>query len=820
MHAPLLLKFRSLSLCFLTGYTQYRLFLFAGILVALMSAGLVYSAYRINQDTFYRTLEQDAEVMEKSFNSLLERSYKNMEMIATFIASNNELQQLFYSGKLAVEAEGGGAGGETAQWFRQALYASVAPSWNEVQQRFDVRQLHFHLGPGSLSFLRVHSPKKYGDRMDDLRFTVVDTNKTKQPVYGFETGRVYSGLRGVVPVFAKDKRTGQKVHVGALEVGTSFHTVLDIFDHAYDVGAGVLLNRDHVESTMWPDFIKKRFGGMIFACDCYLEAESRPNQLSALMQMSAMDHNINEEHNHKAMIYHLNDRYYGLTLMPLFDYKSSQQHNHQQDLDEGRVGYIAFWFDRTDAYLAYQQTKRHYLFYGVIGFVFIMIVMAVLTRLYTRHLRHQVEEKTQALLDSTEQLKTAQKVAHIGHWQWDRQSETLDCSDEVFRVFGLPIGSDMSYSIFMSRVHKDDQDDVRMSFKKALMGISCNLTHRVVSHSGGVIYIRNRMQALLGETGKLDKVLGTVQDVSQQIELQLAIENKEKLYQQIFESNRAVQFLVDPDSGRIIDANSAAQNFYGYDRASLCKMTIDQVNVLSLPELREAFAKTQAEGRDYGCYQHRLANGDIRDVEVYTGTVELGDQHYYHSIIFDVTERNQLLTQLRKAAMHDSLTGLFNRRSIDYRSEMEIGHYQRHSQKLSVIMLDIDHFKHFNDTYGHDVGDIVLKNVAQLIEAQVRSCDMVGRFGGEEFIVLASNTDLNRARILAERIIDSIRDHEIKLSGETLKVTISAGIATLGESYFPEEDFFDLKDCFMQLVKHADEKLYQAKELGRDRICG
>ena len=816
MHAPLL-KFRSLSFCFLTGYTQYRLFLLAGILVALMSAGLVYSAYRINQDTFYHTLEQDAEVLEKSFNSLLERSYKNMEMIATFIGSSNEVQQLFYSGKLAVEAEGGDAGGEAAQWFRQALYASVAPSWSKVQQRFDVRQLHFHLGPGSLSFLRVHSPEKYGDHMDDLRFTIVDTNKTKQPVHGFETGRVYSGLRGVVPVFAQDKNTGKDVHVGALEVGTSFHTVLDIFDRVQDVGAGVLLNRDHVDAAMWPDFIKKRFGGVIPECDCYLEAESRPGQLSSLIKMSMFDHKINEEHNHKAMIYHLDDRYYGFTLMPLIDYKGGQAGGSQLG---SRVGYIAFWFDRTDAYLTYQQTKRHYLFYGVIGFVFIMLVMAVLTRLYTRHLRHQVEEKTQALLDSTEQLKTAQKVAHIGHWQWDRQSETLDCSEEVFRVFGLPIGSSMSYNAFMSQVHKDDQDEVRECFKKALMGVSCNLTHRIISHSGVVIYIRNRMQALLSETGKLDKVLGTVQDVSQQIELQLAIENKEKLYQQIFESNRAVQFLVDPDSGRIIDANSAAQNFYGYDRKSLCQMTIDQVNMLSLTELREEFAKTQAEGRDYGCYQHRLANGDIRDVEVYTGTVELGDQHYYHSIIFDVTERNQLLTQLRKAAMHDSLTGLFNRRSIDYRSEMEIGHYQRYSQKLSVIMLDIDHFKHFNDTYGHDVGDIVLKNVAQLIEAQVRSCDMVGRFGGEEFIVLASNTDLNSARVLAERIIESIRKHEIRLGGEDLKVTISAGVATLGESYFPEEDFFDLKDCFMQLVKHADDKLYQAKELGRDRICG
>ncbi|OOV86818.1 cache domain-containing protein [Oceanospirillum linum] len=366
----------------------------------------VHYSIKVTEETFYLSLERDSEVLEKSFNGLLERTYKNMEMIATFISSHHDVQQLFYKGMLAVQAEGGGAGAESAAFYRHALYDAVAPGWKKIQQRFDARQLHFHLAPGSLSFLRVHRPEKYGDRMDDIRHTVVDVNASLEPALGFETGRVYSGLRGVVPVFSEDSETQQQVHVGALEVGTSFNTVLKIFDETQNVGAGILLRRDHIAATMWPEYIGERFGDVIHSCDCYLEAESRKGELRRMMDLQAED---NENH-HSVRLYPLGERYYGFSLIPLFDYKKSLSDKDPQN----RIGYVAFWFDQTEKYQHLQSTRERYLVLGVVGFLFVLSMMILLVRFYIRHLRMQVEQKTLALQESIDQLNRAQKIAHLG----------------------------------------------------------------------------------------------------------------------------------------------------------------------------------------------------------------------------------------------------------------------------------------------------------------------------------------------------------------------------------------------------------------------
>ncbi len=795
-------------------FRRHRMFLLATMLVAGVCALIVFLGIKVTEETFYHSLDQESDVLEKSFNGLLERTYKNMEMIATFISNNSDVQQLFYRGKLAVESEGGGAGGDAANQFRDALYVSVSSSWKKIQQKFDARQLHFHLGPGSLSFLRVHRPGKYGDRMDDLRYTVVDTNAYLKPVQGFETGRVYSGLRGVVPVFATDSETRKEVHVGALEVGTSFKTVLNIFDNTQDVGAGVLLDRNHVEHAMWPDAVAKHFNGRVEACDCYLEAESRSGELTDLLRHTD-NQLLNPAFKVETMLLPLNERYYGFSLIPLFDYKNSLKGK----VPENRVGYIAFWFDRTAAYQQLQTTKKQYVLFGVAGFFFITLIMLLVVRFYIRHLTRQVEDKTHALQESADQLKAAQRVGHIGHWQWVPTTGGMTVSDQIYRMLGLEPRPDPDLGIFIDCVHPDDLDEVLETLRKVQNGTSCSLTHKVQTASGGVIYVRNRMQALRDQQGQVDRILGTVQDVSNQIELQKAIEAKERLYRQLFERNRAVKLLLNPSTGDIIDANDAAQRYYGYSHEELKEMRIDQINTLPIDELRAEFKRIQDENRDCGSFKHRLASGEIRDVEVYTSSVEYDDQCFYHSIIFDVTERNKMVAQLQKAAMHDSLTGLFNRRSVDYRAESEVADYQRSGQVFSVMMLDIDHFKHFNDTYGHDVGDIVLKAVASLIESQVRSSDLVGRFGGEEFIVLAPDTNRESAIKLAERIISAVREHETEIHGERIRITLSAGVATLGQSYVPET-VADLRTCFYELVKHADEHLYDAKAGGRDRVSG
>ena len=169
--------------------------------------------------------------------------------------------------------------------------------------------------------------------------------------------------------------------------------------------------------------------------------------------------------------------------------------------------------------------------------------------------------------------------------------------------------------------------------------------------------------------------------------------------------------------------------------------------------------------------------------------------------------RNALLYQKAVAEAHrDPLTGISNRAAFDEALKREICSFKRHLTSFSLLVIDIDFFKNINDTYGHITGDTVLRGVAERIRDTVRRSDEVFRYGGEEFVVLLSNTDAEGARFIAERIRREIKRHSFS-ANENIKVTASIGIASTNT-------IRDVGDT----LYHADKALYQAKEDGRDRV--
>lgn len=160
-------------------------------------------------------------------------------------------------------------------------------------------------------------------------------------------------------------------------------------------------------------------------------------------------------------------------------------------------------------------------------------------------------------------------------------------------------------------------------------------------------------------------------------------------------------------------------------------------------------------------------------------------------------------------SIRDSLTKLFNIRHFKGMLDREFGaSYGRRTRSLSLIMTDIDHFKNFNDTYGHQVGDFVLKRVAKMFKDGSRARDVVARYGGEEFIMMLPGTELEDARVIAERIRETIEKTALKRSNETYSVTVSLGVAALNEEKTKEE-----------LIKKVDDALYAAKQTGRNKVC-
>ena len=170
---------------------------------------------------------------------------------------------------------------------------------------------------------------------------------------------------------------------------------------------------------------------------------------------------------------------------------------------------------------------------------------------------------------------------------------------------------------------------------------------------------------------------------------------------------------------------------------------------------------------------------------------------------------------LKYIGLTDSLTGVYNRRYIDRRLLEEIGRARRQAYRISCMYIDIDHFKLVNDSVGHQGGDEVLREVATRIKAELRISDALGRFGGEEFVVLLIDADLDSATMVAQRIRASIANIPFELSsGELLPVSVSIGVATLDDF---ERDHA-IEGVAQQLVAHADSALYQAKETGRNRV--
>jgi diguanylate cyclase (GGDEF)-like protein len=169
----------------------------------------------------------------------------------------------------------------------------------------------------------------------------------------------------------------------------------------------------------------------------------------------------------------------------------------------------------------------------------------------------------------------------------------------------------------------------------------------------------------------------------------------------------------------------------------------------------------------------------------------------------------QLRDALRNQSIRDALTGLYNRRYLDEILGREARRAVRSTQGLGVLMLDLDNFKKFNDTYGHDAGDAVLRETAAFLLKSVRSEDFVCRFGGEEFIVILPAADLKITQARAERIRSKLREMTVIHQGRSLgMVTVSIGVAEVPVHGITPKD----------LVEAADAALYRAKREGRDRV--
>lgn len=235
---------------------------------------------------------------------------------------------------------------------------------------------------------------------------------------------------------------------------------------------------------------------------------------------------------------------------------------------------------------------------------------------------------------------------------------------------------------------------------------------------------------------------------------------------------------------------------------------IENIDTVELSEDKKTYAiPLKSESKKVGVLVAKSTNEQIT-----TKDMDYLDQ--LSSQIATTINRANVYAEILKHATLDALTGFYNRRQLEERIKQEVSNAKRQKAPLCGIITDIDFFKNVNDTYGHAVGDLVLKTIAKVIRSQLREYDIAGRYGGEEFSILLPFTKINEAQMVAERLRKAIENKIIDISkvdpeNETknIKVTLSLGVYEMQESDSDED-----------LLIKADKALYQAKNTGRNKV--
>jgi diguanylate cyclase (GGDEF)-like protein/PAS domain S-box-containing protein len=279
------------------------------------------------------------------------------------------------------------------------------------------------------------------------------------------------------------------------------------------------------------------------------------------------------------------------------------------------------------------------------------------------------------------------------------------------------------------------------------------------------------------------------------------------------DSNDAIT--IQDFEGKIISWNSGAELMYGYSEQEALKMS---VNILTHPEKvaeQAEFIRRLIAGEKITSFETKRVAKDGRILDVWLTVTKIIDDTGKPIGIAtterDITERNNLLNSLKELSLKDTNTELYNYRYLMERLASEVVRARRYVLPLSAIMLDIDYFKSINDVYGHQYGNIILKEFAQFLKGFARIVDIVARYGGEEFVIVLPDTNKEGAIIFGKRLLDAIGKYTFDPEGKKVKLKASIGIAS-----FPE-DGIDIGTA-SGLINSADKALLNAKENGGNKL--
>jgi len=332
---------------------------------------------------------------------------------------------------------------------------------------------------------------------------------------------------------------------------------------------------------------------------------------------------------------------------------------------------------------------------------------------------------------------------------------------------------------------------------------------------GGTVELMFNASPLRSDDGEVIGVVVIATDISDLIEAQQRLEEAEGRYRSLVEQLPAVSYIAEPgEKGVWRYVSPQLERMLGFSQEEWTSDPTLWARRIH-PEDRDRVLEEEQRDSILGvplASEYRMITKDgrviwIRDEGVLRAGP--GERAHYEGMLTNVTERKSYESQLQFLADHDPLTGLFNRRRFIEELDLEIKLMRRDGHPNSLLMLDVDGLKRVNDTMGHQVGDALIRQTAELLRDRLRETDSVGRLGGDEFAVLLRGSRVNEAASVAQDILERFRNRELVLSSEPIRPTISIGLTSLRRNFTGAEE----------AVGAADRAMYEAQRTGGDRVA-
>jgi diguanylate cyclase (GGDEF)-like protein/PAS domain S-box-containing protein/hemerythrin-like metal-binding protein len=380
----------------------------------------------------------------------------------------------------------------------------------------------------------------------------------------------------------------------------------------------------------------------------------------------------------------------------------------------------------------------------------------------------------------------------------------LDANPAAIKAWGLPL--DQLLGVDFSSWFENPESARAMHAAALEKGRAQEHFLELRPQVGQIVYLLCRAVLLPGDDFR---VMVTARNISDRSSLAAAFFESQERFRIAFEFASVGIGLIDLD-GNIFEVNKPLCEMFGYSKEeletkNLLDIWVPEERTVALAEFKKA--STGAKARTI--FERRYLNkqGEILITEVSRGLARSQDGKplYFIGSFRDITESKRLQTMLEEQASTDPLTGTMNRTRIEERATFELMRSDRYGDRFSLMMIDLDHFKNVNDTFGHLAGDRVLRGFCEIARNCLRATDVLGRWGGEEFVVLLPETGLKGAQLLADRLRVTLAG--LRFDGD-IGVTASMGVAGYKEG-----------DELATLMARADAALYRAKQAGRNRVA-